>query len=185
MLLSRERLIADLDENAPPHFFFFWGHKPKTPSVVDASCLSQWFPARFEVSGASFATAEHYMMAEKARLFGDMDMLAEIVKSTSPAEAKRLGRCVKGYDDKRWAARRSLAVVEGNVAKFGQNSALGAFLLSTHDRVLVEASPRDRIWGIGMGASNPDARDPRKWRGANLLGFALMAARDQLRTSSG
>lgn len=162
-------------------YVFFWGHTPKVLGKIDASCLSQWYPAPFVVDGARYATAEHWMMAGKARLFGDDDALAAILDAPDPASAKALGRTVRGFDDARWNAHRFALVVEGNVHKFGQDAALRAFLLATGDRVLVEASPRDRIWGIGLGAANEDARDPRRWRGLNLLGFALMQARTRLR----
>jgi ribA/ribD-fused uncharacterized protein len=128
-----------------------WGHTPKSPPVVDASCLSQWFAAfPFVVDGARYATAEHYMMAEKARLFGDDEALARVLASTTPAEAKAIGRTVRGYDDAKWAAVRGAAVVRGNVAKFGQHPALSAFLRSTHERVLVEAAPRDVVWASAL-----------------------------------
>jgi ribA/ribD-fused uncharacterized protein len=177
---TRDELVEHLAKGNTVDFLFFWGHTPKQEGVVDASCLSQWFPAGFEVDGVRYRTAEHFMMAEKARLFGDADALAKILASTSPADAKAHGRAVRGYDDVAWGRARSEAVVRGNVAKFGQNGELGRFLKSTGSRVLVEASPRDRIWGIGMGASNPDARVPARWRGRNLLGFALMEARARL-----
>ncbi|MBS2015400.1 MAG: NADAR family protein [Deltaproteobacteria bacterium] len=178
---TRQSLIDHLDSGASVDFLFFWGHTPKAPGAVDASCLSQWFPCSFVVDGTTYPTAEHFMMAEKARLFRDDAALAAILACKTPAEAKALGRTVKGYDDQAWGRARSLAVVQGNVAKFGQNDAFRRFLLGTRDRVLVEASPRDRIWGIGMGASNPDARVPARWRGSNLLGFALMEARAKLK----
>jgi ribA/ribD-fused uncharacterized protein len=98
----------------------------------------------------------------------------------SPAEAKELGRGVRGFDETRWEDNRTAIVEAGSVAKFSQNAKLGSFLLCTKDRVLVEASPRDRIWGIGLGGSNPDAQDPKRWRGLNLLGFALMKARSAI-----
>ncbi len=161
-------------------YVFFWSHRPKRKTGPDASCLSQWFPAPFVVDGVTYPTAEHWMMAGKARLFGDDVMLAAILRTTDPGEAKAIGRRVRGFDPDAWAAARSPLVEDGNVAKFGQHPALGEFLRSTGRRVLVEASPRDRIWGIGMGAENPDATDPAKWRGLNLLGFALMRARARL-----
>ena len=120
------------------------------------------------------------MMAEKARLFGDHVALARVLRADSPGEAKAIGREVRGYDDARWAAVRFDAVSRGCEAKLRQHEALGQYVLRTGDAVLVEASPRDRIWGIGMSASHPDATDPRKWRGENLLGFALMKARAAL-----
>lgn len=138
-------------------------------------------PRAFEHDGVRYETAEHFMMAGKARLFRDDEMLAQILASRTPAEAKALGRSVRDYDDVAWGRARWQIVVEGNVGKFGAHDDLRAFLLGTGERVLVEASPRDRIWGIGMGASNPDAQHPARWRGQNLLGFALMEARARLR----
>jgi hypothetical protein len=177
---TRDRLIAHLAAGEPVEWLFFWGHTPKQQVGVDAACLSQWFPRAFVVDGVRYATAEHWMMAEKARLFGDADALARVLESETPAAAKAIGRQVRGFDDEAWERARFEAVVRGNVAKFGQHEDLRAFLLGTGERVLVEASPRDRVWGIGLGASNPDARDPSKWRGRNLLGFALMEARARL-----
>lgn len=178
--MNRAELVAALDAGKEVGFLCFWGHTPKTPTRVDASCLSQWFPRPFVALGVTYATAEHFMMAEKARLFGDADALRAILASTGPKEAKALGRTVRGYDDARWSATRTEAVVRGNLAKFSHHADLRDFLLGTGDAVLVEASPRDRIWGIGLGPSNPAAKDPRAWKGQNLLGFALMQVRAEL-----
>jgi len=177
---TREQLIDFLDRGGSVDYLLFWGHTPKGEGAVDASCLSQWFPLAFTVDGLRYATAEHFMMAEKARLFRDTDAVPRILEAKSPAEAKQLGRAVRDFDAAAWESARFDAVVRGNVAKFGQNEAHGVFLRSTKDKVLVEASPRDRIWGIGMGRSNPDALLPARWRGRNLLGFALMEARTML-----
>jgi hypothetical protein len=177
---SRADLIAAAARGDAIEYFFFWGRTPKTEGVVDRSCLSQWFPRAFEVNGIRYATAEHFMMASKARLFGDDATLAKILSSPSPADAKKLGRAVRNFDGARWEAARRDVVVSGNIAKFSQNRDLGVFLAGTAPAVLVEASPRDTIWGIGLGASNPLARDPSRWRGHNLLGFALMRVRDAL-----
>lgn len=158
----------------------FWGARPASDGGVGPGCLSQWWGAPFEVDGARYATAEHWMMAGKARLFGDASVLEQLLASADPREAKALGRQVRGFDEGAWKAHRSEIVVEGNVAKFSQNAAERAFLLGTEPAVLVEASPRDRIWGIGLGEANPRAHDPRTWRGQNLLGFALMEVRRRL-----
>lgn len=120
------------------------------------------------------------MMAEKARLFGDLDSVAEILAAGNPGEAKKLGRAVRNFDEKIWRQNRSRIVVEANLLKFGQNPELAAFLLNTGGRVLVEASPVDRIWGIGLAADNPAAQNPNLWKGLNLLGFALMDVRGRL-----
>ena len=174
---SREDLIAYLAEGHRVNYLFFWGHTKPGDGSIDKSCLSQWYEAGFEIDGIYYPTAEHFMMAEKARLFGDNEILEQILISRHPREAKQLGRAVKNYDEQHWHEHRFDIVTRGNIAKFTQNAELKAYLLNTGNRVLVEASPRDRIWGIGMGKSNPDAGNPVKWRGLNLLGFTLMEAR--------
>tara|TARA_R110002073_G_scaffold241497_6_gene403523 strand:- start:47674 stop:48237 length:564 start_codon:yes stop_codon:yes gene_type:complete len=161
-------------------FLMFWGHTAKRGDAVGAWCLSQWFGAAFEIDGVRYATTEHFMMAEKARLFGDEETLEEILRASSPGAAKALGRKVRGFDNDRWCASRYEIVVRGNVGKFSQNSELGAFLTGTKNRVLVEASPPDRVWGIGLAADDERAENPLLWRGLNLLGFALMDVRDTL-----
>ena len=160
---------------------FFWGHTPKKPEAIGAECLSQWYPSPFEVDGVQFATAEHYMKWGKARLFGDEDAAAKILEVGHPKKAKDLGRVIRGFDEAAWIANRVEIVTAGNVEKFRQNPALLAFLLGTNERVLVEASPMDRIWGIGLAATDERAHDPAQWRGSNLLGEALMRARTILR----
>lgn len=181
---SKESLIAYLAEGGTVKYVFFWGHTRPKDGSVDKSCFSQWYDAGFDTDGIHYPTAEHYIMAEKARLFGDDEICEKILASTHPHDAKKLGRAVRNYQDKVWHDNRFEIVTRGNVAKFSQHEPLKSFLLNTGDRVLVEASPRDRIWGIGMGKDNPDAQNPAKWRGLNLLGFALMAVRDQLASST-
>ncbi|MFC1429589.1 NADAR family protein [Streptacidiphilus sp. N1-3] len=177
---SREELAGMTAAGARPKWLMFWGHQPQPDRSVGPGCLSQWWPSRFSVDGVEYATAEHWMMAGKARLFGDGQAVPGILAARTPAEAKNLGRLVRGFDDERWRVERFELVVAGNVAKFGQDPALRAYLLGTANRVLVEASPRDQVWGIGLGAANERATDPARWRGQNLLGFALMEARARL-----
>ncbi|MEV6558681.1 NADAR family protein [Nocardia sp. NPDC051756] len=162
-------------------YLLFWGHQPERSGRIGASCLSQWWPAPFVLDGLEFASAEHYMMWGKARLFGDTDNAERVLAAPTPKAAKALGREVRGFDGKVWSAHRYDVVVRGNVAKFGQHAELTEYLLGTGDRVLVEASPVDQIWGIGLAADDPRAEDPAQWPGLNLLGFALMAARAELR----
>lgn len=161
-------------------FMLFWGHQPSKDGSITQSCFSQWWVAPFEVEGITYQTAEHWMMAEKARLFNDDENLEKILKSSKPGEAKKLGREVDNFDAAIWDEHKFAIVVAGNFHKFSQQKALKTFLLNTHDRVLVEASPLDRIWGIGMAATNPAAQQPVLWKGQNLLGYALMEVRDQL-----
>lgn len=178
--MDLSELCTELERGRVFNYLFFFGHRPRQVGRADASCLSQWFAAPFEVQGQRYATAEHWMMAEKARLFEDAAMFERIVATDDPAEAKALGREVRGFDQERWSAARFGIVVAGGEAKFGAHEGLRTFLLGTGDEVLVEATPRDRIWGIGMGRDNPAARDPRRWRGKNLLGFSLMEVRRRL-----
>lgn len=163
-----------------PDFLHFWGHTPKDPARTDRSCCSNWFPASFVLDGVEYATTEHHMMAEKARLFGDAEMVPRILAARTPAEAKKLGRLVAGFEVGRWSEHSFEIVVAGNLAKFSQHAELRAFLLRTGAKVLVEASPSDPIWGIGLGKDHPDAHTPERWRGQNRLGFALMEVRSRL-----
>ena len=121
------------------------------------------------------------MMAAKAELFGDSEIQEQILKCSDPKQIKALGRKVRGFDQKVWDKFKYAIVLNGNWCKFSQNRDLREFLLSTGDSVLAEASPYDAIWGIRLAASSPEAQAPMKWRGQNLLGFALMEVRDELR----
>jgi ribA/ribD-fused uncharacterized protein len=178
---SVEELIEAAARGVRHKYLFFWGHTPSGSGGVGADCLSQWAPTPFTVDGTDFATAEHYMMWRKARLFGDDDACARVLKAGHPKQAKAIGQQVQGFTDELWEANRCDAVADGNVAKFGQNPELRTYLLGTGSRVLVEASPRDRIWGIGLAASDERAQAPGQWLGLNLLGFALMRAREVLK----
>ncbi|MBT1097777.1 NADAR family protein [Streptomyces chartreusis] len=178
---SWDVLIQEVRSGARVKYLHFWGHRPLPDGRVGASCLSQWWPSPFTVSGVSYATAEHWMMAEKARLFKDADAERQALAADHPSLAKKAGRLVRGFDDAAWERERFRIVVEGSVHKFGAHPELSAFLLGTGDRVLVEASPVDRVWGIGLAARDEGAYDPERWRGPNLLGFALMEARERLR----
>jgi ribA/ribD-fused uncharacterized protein len=171
-------LLLHLEASEPLKYLYFWGHTTK--GELGKECFSQWYPAPFTLNGDMYPTAEHYMMAEKARLFGDAATRTAILQTTHPNEAKKLGRTVRSFDEARWNAMRFEVVVQANAAKFRQHPALREFLLSTGTRVLVEASPVDAIWGIGLAQDSPEASQPASWRGLNLLGFALMEVRTLL-----
>ena len=180
---SVAELRAKMDRGWEPEFLFFWGHTPKPKqSHIGRECLSQWYPAEFDLGGTKFRTAEHLMMYRKALLFADDETAQRIIEARHPGEAKALGRVVRGFDEAVWERERFEIVVAASIAKFSQNAALRTFLLSTKQHVLVEASPRDAIWGIGLSETNPASRFPEQWRGLNLLGFALMRARRELAT---
>ncbi|MBQ1074426.1 NADAR family protein [Micromonospora sp. C31] len=178
---SVAELVAAVRAGERIRYLRFWGHRPQRDGSVGPGCLSQWWPAPSSDGERTYATAEHWMMWHKAMLFGDAAVAERILAAGHPHRAKSLGRQVRGFDQATWEARRLDIVVAGSVAKFGQHDDLRAFLLGTGERVLVEASPVDRVWGIGLAADDPRAEDPARWQGANLLGFALMAARGVLR----
>lgn len=180
---SREELLAAVQNGLRPNYLFFWGHKPLPNGEIGKSCLSQWWPAAFSIDEITYPTAEHFMMSEKARLFDDEATRTKILQAPTPKSAKQLGREVKNFNEEVWQESRFRFVVEGNYAKFRQNPDLARFLLGTGDKVIVEASPMDRVWGIGMAADNELATDPERWRGLNLLGFALMEVRERLQSS--
>jgi ribA/ribD-fused uncharacterized protein len=164
-------------------FLFFWGHR-RSPKGVTSSCFSQWYEADFTVDGVRYPTAEHFMMASKATLFGDETTRLEILEASEPGKAKALGRKIRGFDEARWVEHRFDIVSRANHAKFSQNPDLRAFLERTGTQVLVEASPVDRIWGIGLAKDDPKANDPGQWQGLNLLGFALEDVRAALHGST-
>jgi ribA/ribD-fused uncharacterized protein len=124
------------------------------------------------------------MMASKAELFGDQEAFAQILAAKTPREAKAAGRLVSGFNDDVWRQRRYEIVLEGTRSKFSQNPDLATFLLSTGDKVIAEASPVDKIWGIGLAHDDKRAHNPLEWQGENLLGFALMEVRDALTGSA-
>lgn len=161
-------------------FFFFWGHTV-VPGRVTKTCLSQWYPCRFMVDDTTYYNAEQYMMAEKARLMGDYSTRRLILKETDPKSVKKYGRMVHNFDEALWDSKKFEVVVQGNLHKFSQNSSLRMFLLNTMDYILVEASPYDKIWGIGLAEREAARMSPKLWPGQNLLGLALMQVRNSLR----
>jgi len=152
-------------------FTFFF--RPESP-------FSQWYPARFTVDGSTFSCAEQFMMHGKALLFGDEAIAAQILATESPRQHKALGRKVGGFDEQVWRDNREAIVYAGSRAKFTQNPELRQVLLATGTTVIVEASPFDRIWGVGRGVNDPLVDDPKNWRGKNLLGKVLTRLRDEL-----
>lgn len=177
---SREELQDYVNRGNKVKYLFFWGHQ-SAGGKVSKSCLSQWYGAPYQCDGLSFMTAEHHMMYQKAMLFGDHNVATKLLAAKNPGEAKALGRQVAGFNQDVWDEHRFGIVVSANIAKFSGNEALRNFLLGTKQRVLVEASPVDKIWGIGMAEDNSACTNPNKWKGCNLLGFALMEVRDQLK----
>lgn len=177
---SVDQLITALAAGSRAKYLPFWGHRQSPDGRLGPSCLSQWWPSRFAAEGEVFRSAEHYMMLRKALLFQDQARADSILSARSPAQAKAIGRQVVGFDEVVWVKHGWDIVVSASESKFGSDPSLRKFLLGTGRRVLVEASPVDRIWGIGLAADSEFAEVPQRWRGQNLLGFALMEARKRL-----
>lgn len=144
------------------------------------SVFCQWLACAFEVDGVVYNCAEQYMMAEKARLFGDLEVRAKILATDSPERHQQLGREAKGFDNDLWQANCFQIVVRGNLGKFSQSRFLRQLLLDTGSKRLVEASAVDKMWGIGLAPDDVLALDPANWQGRNLLGEALMQVRSIL-----
>jgi len=153
---------------------FFWGSE-----------FSNWYPCIFMYEGERFNNSEQAFMWEKARYFKDEVSAAAILRETNPKYAKALGRKVKGFDVDKWAIISYIYMVGACYAKFKQNEDLKKIILATGDKILVEASPYDKIWGIGLAEDNDDVLDETKWRGMNLLGKALMVVRRTIKEEEG
>lgn len=151
-------------------FHFFWG-----------SNFSQWAPSPFIIDSIKYSCAEQYMMAEKARLFGDKSAEERIMATSDPAEQQRLGKSVRGFDDAVWKEKAKDIVYKGSWAKYSQNETLRLELFATGNKTIVEASATDTLWGIGLRASDPRAYSRATWRGFNWLGEILTRVRDSLR----
>lgn len=154
-------------------YIFFWG-----------GVFSQWYRSPFISStGVRFNSCEQYMMYAKAMLFGDREIAEMILKTNDPKKVKELGRKVKNFNQELWDIKKQEIVFIGNMYKFSQNIDLKTQLLSTKDKEIVEASPYDTIWGIGLSENDERVLDKSKWKGQNLLGIALMRVREELRNA--
>lgn len=144
------------------------------------SHFSNWYGCEFILRSRKFNCVEQYMMYMKAKTFNDIESAKAIMKSNSPKNQKHLGRKVSNFDPKKWDKVKEHIVYDGCLAKYIQNEDLKQDIIKTDNLVLVEASPYDKVWGIGMSENDPDATNPSKWRGENLLGKALMKVRDTI-----
>lgn len=164
----------------PLDFIFFSGHQKTNNGNITKSCLSQWYASPFEMNDVKYSCAEQYMMAEKARLFGDDEALDSIFKAYHPNQMKLIGKKVKNFNEEVWSREKIKIVKIGNMAKFSQNPKLKRYLLGTGSKILVKTNRYDSIWGIGLAKDDDDIENPLKWKGKNLLGFILMNIRDIL-----
>ena len=150
----------------------FWG-----------SAFSNFYPCKINLDDELWISSEQFFMACKARCFDDMDAFYEIKKATTPEQAKKIGRKVKGFDDKIWDKVKYEIMLAGVYAKFSQNKDLKAFILSPEfeNKDFVEGSPFDGIWGVKMSYENPDIDNPENWNGENLLGKVLNKVREKIK----
>ena len=146
---------------------------------------SQWHPSPLEIDGISYNCCEQYMMAEKARVFGDEETESLILEVDNPRLQKAIGRRVANFDVRTWESVCRGVVYQGNLAKFEQNLDLRDELMDTADRIIVEASPVDQIWGVGLAPEDPRVFDPDEWRGMNWLGIAVMQVREEFKRRDG
>ena len=154
----------------PEKFTFFW-----------SGPFSNWHPSPFQIVGTWYNCVEQFMMSEKARLFKDPATLSRIMSAVDPREQKAYGRQVVGFNKEKWEALARKVVYLGCYAKFTQNQDLLKALMATAGTTLVEANPRDCIWGIGLRKTDPRAQDRLTWRGTNWLGEVLTQVREDLK----
>jgi len=151
-------------------FLFFWGNT-----------FSQWFPSKFVIDGIEYNDCEQFMMSMKALLFKDVKTNEKIMMLTDPRMQKEAGREVKNFKKDKWEAICRDVVYQANYAKFTQNPDLLKQLMATGDKTFVEASPYDKIWGIGLRANDPRALDRKFWLGLNWLGEAITKVREDIK----
>ncbi|WP_366871195.1 NADAR family protein [Flavobacterium sp.] len=179
MKYSNAWLIDRYENGDSLKFIYFWGNTDKMDLVTKA-CFSQWYDSPFSVNNHTYLTAEHWMMAQKALLFNDQNSHDNILNAVKAGEVKEIGRQINNFNQDEWDKRKREIVRVGNIHKFNQHKNLAEFLLNTKERILVESSPVDTVWGVGLSQDNPDIENLYLWRGENLLGYALMEARDFL-----
>lgn len=179
-LYNLEWLKKEHNSREKMEYLFFWGHRPSKNGITK-SCLSQWWKSDFREDIYNYCCMEQYMMSQKALIFDDKEIFEQIMACDDPKTIKSFGRKIRNFDEKIWNEVKYSIVLNGNYLKFSQNRQLMEFLLSTGDRILVEASPYDGIWGIQMNADDERAENPNKWQGENLLGFALTEVREEIK----
>lgn len=177
---SIDNLKEDYKAAKNLEYIFFWGHTQTKDKSITKCCFSQWWLSDFFINEQKYLCMEQYMMAEKARLFEDKDIEIKILESAKQGTIKALGRKVKNFDETIWNKYKYSIVLNGNYQKFTQNKELKDFLIASKNKIIVEASPYDKIWGIGMSIEDENIENPMMWKGQNLLGFALMEVRNSL-----
>lgn len=178
---SLEQVRKDYRAGKNLKYCMFWKTQPASDRTLSRGCLSQWYKSHFFSVANHYCCMEQFMMSQKAKLFGDDEIMQQILSCDDPKKIKALGQKVRNFDETVWGEVKYSIVLNGNYKKFSQNPRLKDFLLQSGDKILVEASPYDGVWGIKMAESDENVQNPLNWRGQNLLGFALMEVRDALR----
>jgi ribA/ribD-fused uncharacterized protein len=175
---TMEDLIKTYNSKKRLHYIFFW---QTDKGALSPGCFSQWQRSYFVADNNRYNCAEQYMMGRKALIFNDLETFDKIVSANHPKQIKSLGREVRNFNATLWDNVKYSVVLNGNFYKFTQNDEMLKILISTGDKIIVEASPLDKIWGVGLSEENSIIENPNDWKGKNLLGFALMEVRDELK----
>lgn len=190
MKYTTQWLLDEMKQGKKFDFLGFWGNKNDTK---EEKTFSNFYKSKFTVDifknrQHTFECSEQYFMYRKAIEFEDYETAEKILANgLSPSEYKSFGRMVKNYDDKKWNEIRYGVMIDGLRHKFNQNETLKQYLLKTGNKIIVEASPVDTIWGVGLAKVNKQGipnniwKNPSKWNGQNFLGFALMELRDEIK----
>lgn len=177
-ILTTNDICKRYDSGESLRFVFFGECHSEFTDSVGKECFSRWYSLAFEIEGKSFFCIEQYMMAEKACFFDDEECERRIMNNNDIEDITLLGQQIKIFDGFLWDNYKKDVIRQGNVAKFADNKELFEFLISTDDAILVEATPYDVVWGIGMREGDQGIDNPHNWKGENILGFTLMKIRD-------
>jgi len=175
---NKDLILNQYNNGERLEFLLFFGASKGT---LNEGCLSQWQKSNFTVNNIEYSCTEQFMMACKAELFNDLDAIKKILNNNNPKSIKALGRKIKKFDENTWNENKYSIVLKGNYYKFNQNENMKKILIDTKNKVLVEASPYDKIWGVGLSENDEKINNPNNWKGDNLLGFALMEVRDMIK----
>lgn len=179
-ITNYQALLEKLAEGQRFNYLLF-GQAQSDSRVVNSDCLSPWFPSPFKAEGALFKSLEHFMVAEKARLFKDLPSALKAIMSKTPQKAHKVSKTITGVDNALWATHCEALLVKANYYKFREHQVLTDYLTSTEERILVFADREDILFGAGLPLEAEEMlADPFQWPGENKLGFALMAVRDLL-----
>ena len=142
--------------------------------------LSNWYPSDIAVDGKRFSSTEQYIMYKKCMILGDEAAAKQVMATDDPEQQQAIGRSARNYHNTVWDGICQVVAMRGLLAKFSQHDDLRRKLLETGDAYLVECARSDHRWACGIGLYDDDRRDIDRWKGKNILGFALMEVRQAL-----